>query len=146
MSNEENKKEEAGWAYSEVVKDHFFNPRNYLADSDGYKADGVGTEGSPVCGDLLTVWIKVDPETKKIKECKWQTFGCASAIASSSMMSEIVTENGGMTLDQAIKVESADIMNRLGGLPMNKIHCSVLGHMALHNAVKDYLKKNNGGK
>ncbi|MDD5430724.1 MAG: iron-sulfur cluster assembly scaffold protein [Candidatus Pacebacteria bacterium] len=128
------------WAYSETVKDHFFNPRNYLRETDDFKADGKGTAGSPVCGDLLTVWIKVDGN--KIKECKWQTFGCASAIASSSMMSVMATENGGMDLDEAMKLEPKKIMERLGGLPDEKFHCSVLGHLALREAIKDYRSKN----
>lgn len=129
------------WLYSDIVKDHFFNPRNYLA-TDEYKADGFGTAGSPVCGDLMKVWIKVDPKTNKIIDCKWQTFGCASAIASTSMMSVMVLENGGMSPEEAKKITTEGIMKRLGGLPDNKIHCSVLGHLALREAINDYIKKN----
>jgi len=139
MNNEEIKQQE-DWLYSEIVKDHFFNPRNYLAE-EKYEADGFGTAGSPVCGDLMKVWIKVDSEKNKIIECKWQTFGCASAIASTSMMSVMVTENGGMILEEAKKLSAEKIMTRLGGLPDNKIHCSVLGHLALRNAIDDYQKK-----
>src|SRR3989344_4144457 len=85
------------WLYSDIVKDHFFHPRNLLIDDKDYVADGVGVTGSPTCGDMMAVWIKVDKDTKKITECKWRTLGCASAIAATSMMSEIVTENDGMT-------------------------------------------------
>ena len=129
------------WLYGEVVKEHFFNPKNYLA-TDTYEADGIGTAGSPICGDLMKVWIRVNPHTNKITDCKWRTFGCASAIASTSMMSEIVLENGGMSLEDARKVTAEGIMERLGGLPDNKIHCSVLGHLALREAIDDYAKKN----
>ena len=139
MENEEIKQQE-DWLYSEVVKDHFFNPRNYLAE-EKYEADGFGTAGSPVCGDLMKVWIKVDSKTNKITDCKWQTFGCASAIASTSMMSVMVMENGGMDLEEAKKLNAEKIMARLGGLPDNKIHCSVLGHLALRSAIEDFLKK-----
>ena len=139
MENEKiNQQEE--WLYSKIVKDHFFNPRNYL-EMENYEADGFGTAGSPVCGDLMKVWIKVDAKTNKIIDCKWQTFGCASAIASTSMMSVMVTENGGMDLEGAKKIDAQKIMDRLGGLPDNKIHCSVLGHLALRSAIDDYQKK-----
>lgn len=131
------------WIYSEIVKEHFFNPRNYLA-AEEYEADGFGIAGSPVCGDLMKVWIKVDPKTNKIIDCKWSTFGCASAIASTSIMSVMVTENGGMDLEEAKKIDAQKIMDRLGGLPDNKIHCSVLGHLALREAINDYLKRHEG--
>jgi len=91
---------EAGF-YSEQVKDHFFHPQNFMEDEAGYKADGQGMVGSPACGDVMRVWIKVDPKTGRITDCKWKTFGCASAIASTSMMSVMLTEKGGMTLAQA---------------------------------------------
>lgn len=132
------------WLYSEIVKDHFFNPRNYLAVNE-YEADGFGQSGSPVCGDLMKVWIRVDPKTNRITDCKWQTFGCASAIASTSMMSVMVTENGGMALEEAQKVDAQKILDRLGGLPDNKIHCSVLGHLALRDAILNFLSKKRGG-
>ena len=132
------------WLYNDIVKDHFFNPRNYLT-AEQYEADGFGTAGSPVCGDLMKVWIKVDPKTNKIVDCKWQTFGCASAIASTSMMSVMVLENEGMDLEEAKKITAQKIMERLGGLPENKVHCSVLGHLALRNAIENYLNKNKEG-
>ncbi|MCX6702384.1 MAG: iron-sulfur cluster assembly scaffold protein [Candidatus Wolfebacteria bacterium] len=131
------------WIYSDVVKEHFFNPRNVLLDDSGYKADGTGMTGSPECGDVMQVWIKVNPETKKISDCKWRTFGCASAIASTSVMSVMVTENNGMSLEKALNLKPQQILERLGGLPDRKFHCSVLGHMALREAVLDYLKKND---
>lgn len=149
-------KEGKPWLYTDTVKDHFFNPQNLLmhGQEEGYKADGVGRVGSPACGDEMVIWIKVDPSTRptkiglaqgkseRIKECKWQTFGCGSAIASTSMLSVMVTEKGGMTLEQALKIKPQDIMKRLGGLPVRKIHCSVLGDKALRAAINDYFRKN----
>jgi NifU-like protein involved in Fe-S cluster formation len=129
------------WVYSDVVKEHFFNPRNVLKDEENYKADGVGIVGSPACGDVMKVWIKVDGDTKKIVECKWKTFGCASAVASTSMLSVMITENGGMLVDDAYKLKPKDILDRLGGLPDNKIHCSVLGDQALRAAIDDYRQR-----
>lgn len=135
-----------GWFYTEIVKDHFFNPRNlFLSDeeSSGYKYDGVGMVGSPACGDMMKIWIKCDKEKDCITECKWQTFGCASAIASTSMLSVMVTEKGGMATDQAIKLSPREINDRLGGLPIRKYHCSVLGDKALLEAINDYYRKTN---
>lgn len=131
------------WLYSDIVKDHFFNPRNLLVNGqeDDFKADGMGRVGSPACGDEMVIWIKVDPKIKKITDCKWQTFGCGSAIASTSMLSVMVMENGGMTIEQALKIRPQDILERLGGLPARKVHCSVLGDQALRAAINDYLSK-----
>lgn len=128
------------WYYSDTVKDHFFNPRNFMkyGEEKDFEADGVGRVGSPACGDEMIVWIKVDSQEDKIKDCRWQTFGCASAIASTSMLSEMVTEKGGMKLDEALKIKPQDIMERLDGLPDRKIHCSVLGDKALRAAINDY--------
>lgn len=132
----------SGWVYSQTVKEHFFNPQNLLTkDPETYKADGVGYVGSPACGDMMKMWIKVDKKSDKIKECKWRTFGCASAIASTSILSVMVTENGGMSLEQALKIRPQDIVARLSGLPDKKIHCSVLGDKALRAAINDYFKK-----
>ncbi len=133
--NEQN----SGWLYSATVKDHFFSPRNLLLDETGLEFDGYGQVGSAECGDVMMVWIKVTDN--KISECKWRTFGCASAIASASMMSVIAVENGGLTLDQAKILKPQTIVERLGGLPERKFHCSVLGHEALRLAVEDYLTK-----
>jgi NifU-like protein involved in Fe-S cluster formation len=130
------------WVYSDIVKDHFFNPRNLLLDDIVYEADGRGEVGSMACGDVMNVWIKVDPKTQRISECKWRTFGCASAIASTSMMSCMATENGGITLEKVMTLKSEEIVDRLGGLPDRKFHCSVLGQEALREAVKNYIKIN----
>ena len=130
------------WLYSDIVKDHFFNPRNLLIDEANYIADGIGIVGSPACGDMMAVWIKVDKESQKIKECKWRTFGCASAIASTSMMSVMATEKGGMTLLKAKRMTPEAIIERLSGLPNRKYHCSVLGHDALREAILDYERGN----
>ena len=105
--------------------------------------DGLGMVGSPACGDMMKIWIKVDKQTDKIKEMKWQTFGCGSAIAATSMLSVMVTENGGMKIDEALAIKPQDITNRLGSLPTRKIHCSVLGDKALRSAVNNYFHKNN---
>lgn len=136
-----NKKD--AWFYSEEVKDHFFNPKNILTEEEekDFKADGVGQVGSSRCGDVMKIWIKIDKETQKIKECKWRTYGCASAIAATSMLSEMVTEKGGMSIEDALKIKAQDIMKRLGGLPPFKIHCSVLGDQALRAAIEDYRNK-----
>jgi|SRR5680860_130945 len=127
------------WLYSNIVKKHFLSPQNFLVDDKKYKADGIGMVGSPACGDMMIVWIKVDKKSQRIKECKWRTFGCASAIASTSIMSVMVTEKGGMELSKAIHLKPEQIVDRLGGLPDRKFHCSVLGQDALRNAVEDYL-------
>ena len=132
------------WFYTETVKEHFFNPKNILTtaeEAEKYVADGVGIVGSPACGDVMKVWIKVDKVKDVVKECKWQTFGCASAIASSSMLSVMVTENDGMKLDEAMKITPKDIIKRLGDLPTRKIHCSVLSDKALRAAINDYFIK-----
>jgi NifU-like protein involved in Fe-S cluster formation len=130
------------WFYSNTVKDHFFNPRNFLK-SENPPADfnGYGVYGSPACGDEMKVWIKVDPKTKKIVGYVWKTFGCASAIAAASICSEMVLENNRMTIDEAAKITPQMIIDRLGGLPPRKIHCSVLCDKALRLAIEDYNKK-----
>ena len=129
------------WLYSDTVKDHFFNPRNILIEESDYEADGIGIVGSPACGDMMVVWIKVDREAGRVHECKWRTFGCASAIASTSMMSVMATEAGGMPLRHAKRLTPEAILERLGGLPDQKYHCSVLGHQALREAILDYESK-----
>jgi NifU-like protein involved in Fe-S cluster formation len=126
------------WLYSDVVKDHFFHPRNLLLDEATYEADGIGIVGSPACGDMMVVWVKIDATGERIAECKWRTFGCASAIASTSMMSVMATEDGGMLLKHAKRLTPEAILDRLGGLPPQKYHCSVLGHQALREAIEDY--------
>ncbi len=129
--------------YSDIVTDHFFNPQNLLrrGEEDGFGADASGRVGSPACGDEMVIWLKIDPKTEKIIDCKWQTFGCGSAIASTSMLSVMVLENGGMMIEEALKIRPQDILERLGGLPARKIHCSVLGDKALRAAINDWFRK-----
>ncbi|MBU1446151.1 iron-sulfur cluster assembly scaffold protein [Patescibacteria group bacterium] len=130
------------WVYSEEVKKHFFEPQNLLMeDPETFNADGVGYVGSPACGDMMKIWIKVDKNSDKIVDLKWKTFGCASAIASTSVLSVMVLENGGMKIEDALKITPQDITARLAGLPDRKIHCSVLGDKALQAAVNDYFSK-----
>ncbi len=136
-------KDGESWLYSDIVKDHFFNPRNLLINGqeENFHADGVGRVGSPACGDEMVIWIKV--KDNKITDCKWQTFGCGSAIASTSVLSEMVLENGGMTIEEALKIRPQDILERLGGLPARKVHCSVLGDQALRAAIEDWRQRHN---
>ncbi|EKD33423.1 MAG: hypothetical protein ACD_76C00033G0003 [uncultured bacterium] len=132
----------ASWLYSSEVRDHFFNPRNFVAyDPKENEFDAHASAGSPACGDEMHVWLNIDSKTKIIKQFRWRTFGCASAIASTSMLSVMVTENSGMTLDEARAVRPQHILERLGGLPARKIHCSVLSDRAMRNAINDYYKK-----
>jgi len=127
------------WAYSEKLKEHFINPRNILEDEDSYQEDGKGIVGNMKCGDQMMVVIKVNKEKDVIKDCKWKTYGCASAIASTSILSEMVK---GMTLEEAYNLSPKDIARELGGLPEHKVHCSVLGDKALRAAINDYYKRN----
>lgn len=130
-----------GWVYSDIVKDHFFHPRNFLAEyPKSGEFNAVGQVGSPQCGDVMKMWIKVDNKTGKIKKLKWKTFGCASAIAATSMFSVMATEKGGMKLEDALKIKPQDIMARLGGLPARKVHCSVLCDKAFRQAANDYFR------
>lgn len=133
------------WYYSEEVKRNFFHPKNVLPeDPKPGEFDAEGTIGAPVCGDVMRMWIKVEKKTQRIKELKWRTFGCATAIASTSVFSEMVTENGGMTIEEALKITPQDVVKKLGGLPAIKIHCSVLADQAFKKTVENYYEKHGG--
>jgi nitrogen fixation protein NifU and related proteins len=131
--------QQSDWAYTETLKEHFMNPKNILQGEDVEAFDGVGMEGNLSCGDQMMVVISVDKEREVITDCQWKTYGCASAIASTSVLSEMVK---GMTLDQAFDVSPKDVTKELGGLPDNKIHCSVLGDKALRAAINNYFERN----
>ena len=120
------------WDYNKKVMDAFLNPRNVGEIAD---ADAVGEVGNIRCGDALKLFIKLDAKKEKIVDVKFKTFGCASAIASSSALTELVK---GMTLEQAAKVTNKDIVNILGELPEEKLHCSVMGMEALQAAIANY--------
>jgi FeS cluster assembly scaffold protein NifU, Clostridium type len=119
--------------YSEKVMDHFSNPRNVGEIED---ADGVGTVGNPVCGDLMTIYIKVKDNV--VEDIKFKTFGCGAAIATSSMVTEMAL---GKTIEEALEITRNDVANELEGLPPVKMHCSNLAADALHAAIDDYKKK-----
>jgi nitrogen fixation NifU-like protein len=123
--------------YTEKVMEHFKNPRNVGEIPD---ADGVGTVGNPVCGDLMTIYIKV--KDNRLLDIKFKTFGCGSAIATSSMITELAK---GKTLEEGLKITRANVADELGGLPAVKMHCSNLAADALHAAIEDYYKKHEKG-
>ena len=122
--------------YSDKVMDHFMNPRNVGEIPD---ADGAGEVGNPVCGDMMTFYIKV--KNDRLEDVKFKTFGCGAAIAVSSMVSEMAK---GKTLDEAMKITNESVAEELGGLPKNKMHCSNLGADALHAAIESYRSKKAG--
>ncbi|MEO0089248.1 MAG: Fe-S cluster assembly scaffold protein NifU [candidate division WOR-3 bacterium] len=119
--------------YSEKVMEHFLNPRNVGEIPD---ADGIGEVGNPVCGDMMTFYIKVKDNI--LVDVKYKTFGCGAAIAVASMVSEMAK---GKTIEEALKITNEMVAKELGGLPPHKMHCSNLGADALHKAIEDYLKK-----
>ena len=120
--------------YSDKVMDHFMNPRNVGEIAD---ADGVGEVGNAKCGDIMKMYLKI--KDGKIDDVKFETFGCASAIASSSMATELIK---GKTIDEALAVTNKQVVDELDGLPAHKLHCSVLAEEAIKSAVKDYYDKN----
>ena len=122
--------------YSEKVMDHFQHPRN-VGKLPG--ADGVGEVGNAKCGDIMRMYIQVDPETQVITDVKFNTFGCGSAIATSSMATEMIK---GKTIEEALTLSNKAVVEALDGLPANKIHCSVLAEQAVKAAVKDYYDRN----
>ena len=122
--------------YSDIVMDHFRNPRNV---GEIENPDGVGEVGNPQCGDMMTMYIRVKDET--IEDIKFKTFGCGAAIAVSSMVTEMAQ---GKSLAEAMKIKNKDVAAELGGLPQKKLHCSNLGADALHLAIKDYEDRRSG--
>ena len=124
--------------YSEKVMEHFKNPRNV---GDMENPDGTGYVGNPVCGDIMELYIKVDDGI--ITDAKFKTFGCGAAIATSSMVTEMVK---GKTIDEALQISNNTVAEALGGLPAVKMHCSVLAEEALKSAIEDYRKKSQGGE
>ena len=125
------------WLYSDTVKEHFTNPRNaLLEDEDTFSYNARGQTGNIKCGDQMLMLLKIDNDV--ITDVRWRTYGCASAIASTSMLSEVIK---GMKIEDAYKVRPEDLVEKLGGLPSYKIHCSVLGDKALRAAIDDYLAK-----
>jgi len=124
--------------YNEKVMEHFKNPRNV---GEIENPDGIGEVGNPVCGDLMTIQIKV--KDNRIEDIKFKTFGCGSAIAVSSMVTEMAK---GKTLEEALKITNQMVAEELGGLPKHKMHCSNLGADAMHKAIEDYIAKQKGTK
>ena len=121
--------------YSEKVMDHFMHPRNVGAIEN---ADGIGEVGNAKCGDIMKIYLKIENEI--IVDCKFETFGCGSAIASSSMATEMIM---GKSIHEALALTNAAVCEALDGLPAHKVHCSVLAEEAIKNALKDYFDKNN---
>ena len=126
----------AAGPYSEKVMDHFMNPRN-VGEIDG--ADGVGEVGNPACGDMMRLYLKIEED--RVQDAKFRTFGCGAAIASSSMLTEMIK---GKTVDEARAITNQHVADALDGLPAVKIHCSVMAEQAVKSALDDYTKKHAG--
>lgn len=126
------------WAYSDIVKEHFLDPKNVLYEDESlFPHNARGMSGNIICGDQMLMLLQVgDDDT--IEDVRWKTYGCASAIASTSMLSEIVK---GMNIKEAFHITPKEICEKLGGLPPQKIHCSVMGDEALQDAINNYLKE-----
>jgi nitrogen fixation NifU-like protein len=125
------------WLYSDTVKEHFTHPRNVLMEEESsFPADGRGQTGNIKCGDQMLMLLRITDDV--IVDVRWKTYGCASAIASTSMLSETIK---GMNIKDAYQIKPEDLVEKLGGLPNYKIHCSVLGDKALRAAIDDYLSK-----
>ena len=127
----------SGWLYSDTVKEHFTNPRNFLSGEESeFPANGRGKTGNIKCGDQMLMLLKIEDDI--ITDVRWKTYGCASAIASTSVLSEMIK---GMNINDAYGIKPEDLVEKLDGLPEYKIHCSVLGDKALRAAIDDYLSK-----
>ncbi|MCL2371276.1 iron-sulfur cluster assembly scaffold protein [Candidatus Saccharibacteria bacterium] len=125
------------WAYSDTVKDHFLEPRNFLmGDEKKFPYNAKGSVGNKVCGDEMTMYLIIEDDI--IQDVRWKTYGCASAIASTSALSELAKDK---KLDDALKITAKEVADYLGGLPDRKFHCSVLGAEAIAEAIKDYRAK-----
>ena len=124
------------WLYSPVVKEHFTNPKNVFDPDEHFEGNAEGVVGNIKCGDQMMFMLKIEADV--ITDVRWRTYGCASAIASTSMLSTVIK---GMPIREAYSIKPSDIAERLGGLPGNKIHCSVLGDKALRAAIDGYLDK-----
>ena len=122
--------------YSEEVMEHFTNPRNV---GEIENASGVGTVGNAKCGDIMRIYLDVD-DNQIIRDCKFKTFGCGAAVATSSMATEMIK---GKSIQEALKLTNKAVMEALGGLPPVKVHCSLLAEEAVHAALRDYAKKHN---
>jgi len=126
------------WVYSDKVKEHFFGPKNVLYEDESlFKHNARGMSGNVICGDQMLFLLQIEDDI--IKNIRWKTYGCASAIASTSMLSEVVK---GMNIFEAFKITPKEIADELDGLPPNKFHCSVMGDEALQDAINNYLEKN----
>lgn len=127
------------WYYSDKVKEHFFSPKNFATeDPKEGEFEAMGEVGNFACGDIMKMWLKIEPKTEKIKDIKWRTWGCATAIASTSAFSEMIIKEEGMTIEEALKIKPQDIAQYLGGIPDRKFHCSVMADQAFKKAVENY--------